>query len=924
MRIEWGNPIYLCLLPVVIGGILFITQKGTFASLFQKRLFTFVRCLVSVLVILAMATPSIQLKGDQITTIVLVDESDSLFQIDRKTFLEEINEANTIQQNLGLILFGADASVEQLPSIFPLVTENFRSKVATDGTNLERALSLANSLFEEEQGKQIVLLSDGIETTGEALVKARGMAEDDVVFSIYPLSYEMTEEVQLSHLQIPSIIPKNTEYMIELQIESTLQTTAFVRLYKNNTFMKEEEITLSKGLNRVVFSDYAEETEQGGAVIYKAELVSQTDTIKENNMAYGYTYIEDVPQVLIIGEDGLSYVKLLESSQLVTTHLLPSSAPTSIESMNRYDAIILANVSAEQLPNTFLTLLELYVREFGGGLLVTGGDTSFALGGYSGTILEEILPVSMELKTQGEENNMAMVMVVDTSGSMESGAYQVSPIGMAKEAVIGSLSEFKEKDLLGVLAFTSDFYWSVPIMNVSQNYDEIVQRVGSLRANGGTSIMPALEEALKELKQTDAKEKHIILLTDGYAEQMGYETILADMKQQGITLSTIAVGGASDTTLLNYLAKEGNGRYYYTDAFSDLPNIFAKETMLAGKEYINETEFYPLQQQASVMMGEISALPILKGYVGTTAKSRADIILVSPEDEPILSSWQYGLGKTVAFTTDVGGAWTEEFVQSEEGVLLLQNMVGYILNTQLEQDIQITATLEGEQTLLTIEFPQIEVREEVLLSLFLENGEILQVEPIMQSPTKYLTYISKKMEQGAYMVRLDMKDRFGNLEHHMTGFILSYPLEYDITKRVSILNQFISQTNGIKLEQGAEIFSRDIKGAVRFFELQFILLWGALLLFLFDIFIRRFLNISMSLETMFAGYQKKREENFKEIVLKTYKNKMEENDIEKNLIKENHMKEKQEKTELQISKNISKNSEEKSTAQKLSDLKKKR
>lgn len=861
--------------------------------------------------------PSIQLKGDQITTFVLVDESDSLFDIDRKTFLEEINEANTTQHNLGLILFGAEASVEQLPSIFPLVTEKFRSKVATDGTNLERALSLANSLFEKGQGKQIVLLSDGIETTGEALVKARAMAEDDVAFSIYPLSYEITEEVQLSSLQIPRIIPKNTEYMIELQIESTLQTTAFVRLYKNNTFMKEEEITLSKGLNRVVFSDYAEDTEQGGAVIYKAELLSKTDTIKENNMAYGYTYIEDVPQVLIIGEDGLSYAKLLESSQLVTTHILPSSAPTSIESINRYDAIILANVSAEQLPSNFLTLLELYVREFGGGLLATGGDTSFALGGYTGTILEEILPVSMELKTQGEETNMAMVMVVDTSGSMETGDYQVSPIGMAKEAVIGSLSEFKEKDLLGVLAFTSDFYWSVPIMNVSQNYDEIVQRVGSLRANGGTSILPALGEALKELKETDAKEKHIILLTDGYAEQIGYEGILSEMKQEGITLSTIAVGGASDTILLNYLAKEGNGRYYYTDAFSDLPNIFAKETMLAGKEYINETEFYPMQQQASVMMGEISSLPILKGYVGTTAKSRADVILVSPEEEPILSSWQYGLGKTVAFTTDVGGAWTEEFVQSEEGVLLLQNMVGYILNTQLEQDIQVTATLEGEQTLLSIEFPQVEMRE-ALLSIFLENGEILQVEPIMQSPTKYLTYISKNMEQGAYKVRLDIKDSFGTLEHHMTGFILSYPLEYDITKRVSIVNQLASQTNGIILEEGAEVFSRDIKGAIRSLELQFLLLWGALLLFLFDIFIRRFSNVSMRIEAMFVGYQKNREENFKEIVLKTYEKKMEENKTKENKIKEDKRKEKKKDVMMPEV------SEEKSTAQKLAELKKKR
>ena len=120
--------------------------------------------------------------------------------------------------------------------------------------------------------------------------------------------------------------------------------------------------------------------------------------------------------------------------------------------------------------------------------------------------------------------------------------------------------------------------------DVMENKDALTNAIGSIQAEGGTSILPALKMAVDAMKEENTKQKHILLLTDGQAEQSGYDSLLAEMRQRNITLSTVAVGGSADTQLLQRLAENGNGRYYFTDEFTDLPEIFAKETILAGKE----------------------------------------------------------------------------------------------------------------------------------------------------------------------------------------------------------------------------------------------------------------------------------------------------------------------------------------------------
>ena len=76
-----------------------------------------------------------------------------------------------------------------------------------------------------------------------------------------------------------------------------------------------------------------------------------------------------------------------------------------------------------------------------------------------------------------------------------------------------------------------------------------------------------------------------------------------------------------------------------------------------------EEPFFPVRTSSSPILRNLDGgLPQLLGYNGTTAKSAAQTVLVTARDDPLLAQWQYGLGRSVAWTSDATGKWAKSWI----------------------------------------------------------------------------------------------------------------------------------------------------------------------------------------------------------------------------------------------------------------------
>jgi Ca-activated chloride channel family protein len=346
----------------------------------------------------------------------------------------------------------------------------------------------------------------------------------------------------------------------------------------------------------------------------------------------------------------------------------PADLPIGIAPLAAYKAVVLANVPAVDLNEQRMRVLQSYVRDLGGGLVVIGGPDSYGVGGYYQTPLEETLPLEMQLKDQQRIPRLTIIYVIDRSGSMEMASPSgVTLLELAKEAARRSINFLFERDRAGVLSFDSNPQWLVPIQYVA-NRAAIIQQIGALRPGGGTDIYAAVRELLRTLPSDPSTLKHVILLTDGIADEAGIvETVRIMNEQHGITFTSIGIG-MSVPPFMQEIARIGKGAYYNLVDVQNIPQIFAAETVLATRSYIIEEPFVPVLTANSPIMSGIQAVPPLLGYVATSAKPTATVILSAPVqgyNDPLLASWQYGLGRVVAWTSDATARWSQAWTEWE-------------------------------------------------------------------------------------------------------------------------------------------------------------------------------------------------------------------------------------------------------------------
>jgi uncharacterized membrane protein len=328
--------------------------------------------------------------------------------------------------------------------------------------------------------------------------------------------------------------------------------------------------------------------------------------------------------------------------------------------------VVLGDISAPDFSSSQLEALRSYVRDLGGGLLLMGGDHALGPGGYARTPIEEISPVSFDLKQERRRASLAEVIAVDYSGSMAMSVGGKTKLELANEAAARSAELLGEGDRLGVMHVDTVVSWTVPLAPVRDKADieARIRKVGP--GGGGIFVDLTLAAAYQALRKENVQLKHLLLFSDGNdAEERGTApSLVSQGKRSGITTSVVALGNGSDVPALARMAELGGGRFYLIEDATRLPAVFAQETILASRSAINEVAFVPKAAEPNAVLRgvDFGAAPALTGYVVTIPKARSQVLLSGPENDPILATWSAGVGRSGVFTSDYkdrwGRAWT--------------------------------------------------------------------------------------------------------------------------------------------------------------------------------------------------------------------------------------------------------------------------
>jgi uncharacterized membrane protein len=743
--VQFESPWYFLSLAAIVPLLLF-WHKKSYADLKPTRLkiATALRTIGLAALVLALARPVLMLENDDRTILFLFDVSDSSNPEALTKAWEEIERATAEMdsgESAGLVVFGRKPALVIPPTSDALaLTDELKRKVfheaeeqriqlrvqelersdlgeaeraeldelrgqlveidawrkelGTDGTDLEAACRLARGLIPLESRRRVMIYSDGNANRGDLL---RELSElERAGFSAHTSLLERADEPEViaENLYLPAEAQVKAPFRLEFRIASNVETDATIKIYRNKYLTATREMKLLPGRGNRVELDRV--TLEEGFHEFEAHIEAKDDTIFENNVARGVVRVSGRPKVLLIERDEREarYLSEALAAEEIEVEVRPESGvPEDINDLLNYDVLVLSDVSADKFAPGAMESVKTYVREMGGGLVMLGGEHSFGLGGYYRTPIEDALPVKMPIKKNVEKPNLALVLVIDKSGSMGG-----DKIELAKEAAISSAEVLKGNDRFGVVAFDSRAEWISPISD-SHEGGLITANIARLVAGGGTNIYPALYEAYQALLDEDAKLKHIILLSDGQTQGSGYDTLVGHIAADGISVSCVGIGAGADQQLLGDMASWGGGEFYFTDDFASIPQIFTRETMRASKSMLVEEPFVPTVQVVDDALKGIDpeTLPFLLGYVATQAKERATVAMVSDYGDPVYATWSYGLGRTAAFTSDAKARWAGDWIGWEGYPKFWGQLVRSVMSTGSHQDLRTRTRVEVVQ-----------------------------------------------------------------------------------------------------------------------------------------------------------------------------------------------------------------------------------
>lgn len=834
------------------------------------------RAIMMLLIVLALAGVSIAGDADRLAVAFLLDRSDSVGAAARATQIEYVRtalDAMPPDDQAGVIVFGADPLIER-PMSGADTLDTLRSTPRASASDLESAINLAMAMFPPDAARRIVILSDGAQTEGDAEAAARRAAASGVEISTVEGQSPAAPEIQISEVRAPEIVGADQTFDLAITIESETATAASLSVFAAGAPIYTEAVDLRVGTNRYTLTLRAG---AGGFRDFRVRVdpvdAAGVDSFAQNNQLSAFSRVIGEPRALLVAQNDADAIRLesaLAAQGVAVDRITPSALPIGVAALEAYETVILANVPATALTPRRMRALQTYVRDLGGGLVVVGGETSYAPGGYFQTPLEETLPLEMQIRDQQRLPQLTIAYVIDTSGSMSMvGPSGVENIELAKEAIIRSIDFLQPTDRAGVASFDSGGRWLAEVQPVADRR-ALQSLVGGLRASGGTDILAGMQIAAGSLAVDPSARKHIILLTDGGASPTGLVELTTRLyAENDVTTSVIAIGGNAD--FLDDMAIAGGGNYHFVEIVETIPTIFTTETVLATRAYFVEGAFTPSLSAVHPIMNGINELPPLGGYVAATPKTTAQVILQAPEPfrDPILASWQYGLGRAVAFTSDASARWSADWAAWEGFARFWAQAVRWTITEGAGDNLEARVVAEGDRARIVVDARADDgaFLNGLALSASVVAPDLTAEAIVLEqvAPGRYEAVFTPA-DEGAYFVRVDGAPAQGedtlNLSETI-GYVRGYSPEYSIRAgeaRANVLPALAAITGGRAIGgDPAAAFDHTLRTDAASIPLAPWLLLIALLLLPIDIAVRRLLITRGDLERVRAALFPQRE-----------------------------------------------------------------
>jgi len=814
---RWWPLAVLVLLPVVA---YYSRRTLVHVARWQRNLSLVVRCVLLAVLAVALCGPRLTRPASERTVVFAVDRSTSIPDAGRRAAAKYVDECQGLAGQVRMV---------ELP---------FAAQPGEEGTgtDLAAAIATASALVPGERVARVVLLSDGRPTAGDALAAARAArCPVDVV----PLPGQTKDEVYLESLTTPGQVRAGEPFYFEVAVYSSGENRGTLTLKRDGGALLEENVSVTEGQSRFRFPQVVT---RPGPATFAAELTGFEDTLPQNNTARAVVFATPRARVLLVESRPALAAPLgdaLAGENLAVEVRAPEAMPARLEELEPYELVILSDVPATALSDDRMDALQRYVRDFGGGLIVVGGERAFTPGGYKDTVLEEILPVRPHVRTDRPKPSVALMLVIDRSGSMEG-----QSIELAKQATRQAVENLTPGDQVGVVAFEDRTHWISRIEAVADK-TQVIGRIDTITAGGGTNMLPAMEQAYLALDEAYAQRKHIIVLTDGLSHPGDFQALTRRIAAAGITVSTVAVGPEAAGQVLRDVATAGGGNYYQCEDATAVPRIFALETIAAGKLGIREEPFLPqVVQPARVLAGiDPGQLKPLLGYAETQLKPTAQLVLASEDGDPLLAWWRYGAGTTAVFTSDIQSRWAAAWLRWEGFGRFWAQLVRRVMRRDPLQDFSLNVRRHGGRAVVTLDAVDPEGR-----FVNAAEGMLTVIDPEQQTRTLRLAQVAPGRYRadfpaetpGVYYFEatLDYQGRPVYLARR--GLAVDWPEELRVGPTDTALLRAIAEASGGRYDPSpADVLAPDGRTAPRTFRFWPLLLVCALLLLIADVALKR-------------------------------------------------------------------------------------